>query len=239
MNLSRRHFLRTASAISLGFTGLQNLLTQHGYAASKSPNIPYGFGDLIPDPDQILDLPAGFSYQIISRRFDRMDDGFYVPAGHDGMAAFPGPSGKTILVRNHEVAEITASNGPFGHGNEELERLPPYLLYDGGTGSGPSLGGTTTLLYDTKRRRLERHYLSLAGTVRNCAGGPTPWNTWISCEETTLLADELHEKDHGYNFEVRAKLGKAPVDPQPLREMGRFNHRGGGDRPEERCCLRN
>jgi secreted PhoX family phosphatase len=84
-------------------------------------------------------------------------------------------------------------------------------LYD----PAPGLGGTTTLIYNTRTKHLEQHYLSLAGTIRNCAGGPTPWNSWISCEETT-------ERNHGYCFEVPA--GKGLAAPVPLKAMGRFNH---------------
>jgi secreted PhoX family phosphatase len=79
------------------------------------------------------------------------------------------------------------------------------------------LGGTTTLVFDTATGRLDRQFLSLAGTQRNCAGGPTPWGSWISCEETT-------EGSHGYNFEVPAHPNVHLVDPVPLTAMGRFNH---------------
>ena len=36
----------------------------------------------------VLDLPRGFSYRIISRFGDRMDDGHFVPSNADGMGAF-------------------------------------------------------------------------------------------------------------------------------------------------------
>jgi hypothetical protein len=71
---------------------------------------------------------------------------------------------------------------------------------------------------------LVRHFLSLAGTVRNCAGGPSPWGSWITCEETTQRADEYYEKDHGYNFEVPVRDRVGLADPVPLKAMGRFNH---------------
>jgi len=224
MNLSRRHFLKTAGAISLGFTGLQTLIGRNGFAAPSLSEMPYGFGDLVRDPDQILDLPKGFSYRLFSRAGTKMDDGFFVPTLHDGMAAFPGPGGKTVLVRNHEVGELKREQGPFGEENKELARLPRELIYDPGKEEGPSLGGTTTLVYDTKAGRLEKHYLSLVGTVRNCAGGPTPWNTWISCEETILVEDEIRARDHGYNFEVPATADGGVAKPVPLRAMGRFTH---------------
>jgi len=51
----------------------------------------------------VSDLPEGYSYRIISRHGDEMDDGFRAPHRLDGMATFPGPEATTLLVRNHEI----------------------------------------------------------------------------------------------------------------------------------------
>ncbi|MDE0506416.1 MAG: DUF839 domain-containing protein, partial [Candidatus Poribacteria bacterium] len=153
---------------------------------------------------------------------ETMDDGFLVPGGHDGMAAFPGPDGKTILVRNHEL-EIDARTGAFGQSNELVNRIDSKRIHDFGQGSSPALGGTTTLIYNTRTKKLEKQFLSLAGTMRNCAGGPTPWNTWISCEECVQRAEDTFETDHGYNFEVPVSA-RGIVTPTPLKAMGRFYH---------------
>ncbi|HEY7449609.1 MAG TPA: alkaline phosphatase PhoX [Vicinamibacterales bacterium] len=177
------------------------------------------------DPDGIFDLPKGFTYQVVSWAGQKMTDGLFVPYAHDGMAAFPGPNGLTILVRNHEVnAGRPGRYGAFGANNELLDEKRARLLYDPGRRGSPCLGGTTTLVYDTKQRRLERSYLSLAGTLRNCAGGPTPWNTWISCEETVDRANQTLDEDHGYCFEVPVSDVPNLVKAIPLKEMGRFNH---------------
>jgi hypothetical protein len=80
----------------------------------------------------------------------------------------------------------------------------------------------TTLVYDPGSGRVERQFLSLAGTLRNCAGGPTPWNTWISCEEAVETPDDLHEQRHGYAFEVPARDIPGLTQPVPLKAMGRF-----------------
>lgn len=222
MNISRRHFLQKASVVSLGFCGLR----QFARAADPTPDqrTASGYGALISDPDRILDLPHGFSYQLISSSGDRMDDHFRVPGKHDGMAAFPGPNGRTILVRNHELEPAQVEYSPFGPNNFFYSKIDPKKMYDAGKGKKPALGGTTTLVYDTKSRRLEKHFLSLAGTHRNCAGGPTPWNSWVTCEETVEVATAEIEKDHGYNFEVPATDQISLADPHPLKAMGRFRH---------------
>ncbi len=216
---SRRYALKMGAAFALGFTGLRSLL-----ARPEASSLACNYGDLIADPNGILDLPEGFSYHAFSRTGEMMDDGLLVPGDHDGMAAFPGPDGKTILVRNHELSPDEVSKSAFGSNYEFINLVDQSLFYDEGSGTRPSIGGTTTLVYDTRTRQLEKQYLSLCGTNRNCAGGPTPWNTWISCEENVSRVGATAEKDHGFNFEVPVSEKMELVQAMPLTDMGRFNH---------------
>lgn len=218
MTVTRRNFLKSAAAISLGFTGLQRNIA----AAAGAEGIGAGYGPLLPDAGGILDLPEGFSYRVLSRTGDAMSDGLLVPGLPDAMAAFAGPQGRTLLVCNHELTAGALAVGAFGEQNERVAQLDREWFYDYGKGS-PALGGTSTLVIGPTGE-VERHYMSLAGTIRNCAGGPTPWGSWVTCEETTQSADEYHEKDHGYNFEVPASVQIQRARPLPLRQMGRFNH---------------
>lgn len=225
MSLSRRRFLSQTAAVTAGFAGLRTF-AQNAAPGSVTTQLSAqtGFGALGIDPQGVLDLPAGFTYRVFSKTGEKMDDGFFVPAKHDGMAAFPGPDGLTLLVRNHEVTGSVFRNGPFGWQNELIHKLDSDYAYDYGFGKTPTLGGTTTLAYDTKKNQLVGHWLSLACTERNCAGGPTPWGTWVTCEETVSLADDEREQDHGYNFEVPATAEISLAKPVPLKAMGRFNH---------------
>lgn len=216
MHFSRRNFLRNAGIVTVGFAGLKNITG----CASHDDAEPLA---LKPDPKKLFDLPEGFSYTAISSQGERMDDGLFVPGKHDGMATFAGPDGRTILVRNHELEPHEKDLGAFGKNNEYLERVDQNRMFDFGKGEKPSLGGTTTLIYNTKERRLEKHFLSLGGTIRNCAGGATPWNSWITCEETLQGPDDQIEKEHGFNFEVPADASEL-VKAIPLVDMGRFNH---------------
>jgi secreted PhoX family phosphatase len=176
-----------------------------------------GYGVLQRDPAGIFDLPADFSYRVIARFGDRMDDGFLVPTALDGMGAIDLGGGQVALIRNHELSPADHSSGPTG-GSAQLAAAIGARAYDRQQGL-PHPGGTTTTVYDYRSQRVVSSWLSLAGTVRNCSGGVTPWGSWLSCEES------LHQGDlpHGWVFEVPAQPNGL-ADPVPLRALGRFNH---------------
>ena len=211
--------------MALGFSGLHLFSSCGSQPSNQAETVSQAFGSLIKDPEGLFDLPEGFSYKIISRFKDVMDDGFYVPHRPDGMATFPGPDGLTILIRNHEVnAARGGDESAFGSDFELTEKLERGDFYDYGHNNNPGQGGTTTIVYDTKKQEVVREFLSLAGTLRNCAGGPTPWNSWLTCEEIVMEPDDVYAKPHGYVFEVPASAEIGLADPKPIREMGRFNH---------------
>jgi hypothetical protein len=212
---SRRRFIVSASTAA-AFLALRDVL---GAGTAAGDRGAAGFGVLRPDPGRILDLPEGFSYRILSRAGSIMDDGLRVPAAHDGMAAFDAGDGRVALVCNHELNFNHTDAGPAPAG---ARQAAPDRVYDRGHGS-PLPGGTTTLIYDPAAGRVVRHFLSLAGTERNCAGGATPWGSWLSCEESLSMPDRDHERSHGWVFEVPA-AASGLVEPQPLTALGRFNH---------------
>lgn len=208
MSTTRREVLaRTGKAgAAIAFAGSISELFA-GTAAARGLGRD-GYGPLVADSDGLLDLPKGFSYSVLSREGDPMRSGEGpVPSNHDGMGAFPGRHGRVHLVRNHE----NRMNAPLG--------VPtvPGLTYD------PAAKGGCTAL-ETGHGRTHGERVAIAGTSTNCSGGPTPWHTWLTCEETEFKAgEEGYTKDHGFIFEVD------PYDPRrtgavPLTAMGRFQH---------------
>ncbi len=209
--ISRKQFLKQSIAISTGFYGLSLFLFK--------PQ------DLFAKPlynNKWLALPEGFKVDVISEWGQTMSDGLYVPGRADGMGTF-NVKGKTVIIRNHEVSPYDLESSAFGKKNELLEKLSKTDFFDFGLGKNPSLGGTTTLILNEDTGKVASQFLSLAGTNRNCAGGITPWNTWISCEEDVTPKMDDNETAHGYNFEIAAATTKL-TKPIPLKAMGRFNH---------------
>ena len=125
---TRRSFLRSSSSIALGFSGLRCLSAENAKGRSS-----VGYGPLLPDPKMTLDLPKGFSYEIIGRAGEAMSDGLFLPGSPDGMAAFPGKANEVILVRNHEINPgASSSTGPFGKGNKKMNLVGKDRFYDPG-----------------------------------------------------------------------------------------------------------
>ena len=216
--VTRRRFLSRLGAVSAA--ALSPLASRLAAADARAPSVAVpGYGPLQPDPEGLLALPRGFRYRVISRVGQDMDDGFVVPGLADGMHAFPGAGGRTILLRNHELnpgSRETAFRAMKG----SLSDAQRARIYDPGAGRG----GVTTVIVDTANSTVERQFLSLAGTLRNCAGGATPWGSWISCEEIVIgVGQRGARREHGYNFEVPA-TASGLVEPVPLAAMGRFNH---------------
>lgn len=221
---SRRDFLMISSAAvgSAALPGAFHAVLSR--AAFGEPKKNWGYGSLRPVNDEatglpLLQLPEGFTYRSFGWTGDPLITGEITPAAHDGMAVIAAEeNGLLTLARNHELSRHGA---PFTVGEFTYDQM--------------AQGGCTNLVFDSRQGEWVSAKPSLSGTVKNCAGGPTPWNTWLSCEEDVSGpgsiddGEELkYEKDHGWVFEVGVDQG----NPQPIRDMGRFVHEAVAVDPE-------
>ncbi|MFD5131452.1 alkaline phosphatase PhoX [Streptomyces olindensis] len=226
MSLTRRDFARTSAITGAGVAlagSVGALATAPNALASYDTDTDsaedaadggngVGYGPLVPDPDGILALPAGFTYKIITYSGrTRLESGEFTPSNHDGTAAFDGPRGTTLLVNNHEL------KGPRANWKHPVP-LTEGLVYD------PAASGGCTVVEVRPDGRVAE-WVGIAGTSTNCAGGATPWGTWLTCEENSDRAGTNGmTKDHGYVFEVDPVDRRANRDPKPLKFFGRYDH---------------
>jgi secreted PhoX family phosphatase len=214
---SRRAFAKggAAAAAAWAFARPFEALAQGaGERLRASPD----YGELVEALDQrtglpLLKLPRGFRYTSLSWTGDPMADGRPTPGGHDGGAVLYAGLDRVVYVRNHELSYSATAVYPSSFAAREL-------TYD----AGNAPGGTTNVEFDLRRGSHVGTTASLSGTIRNCGGGPTPWNSWLTCEENLDFpgsGSATLEQTHGWVFEVPA-VGVA--SPMPIAGMGRFNH---------------
>lgn len=188
-NLTRRDALRVGAGAAGGLAFAGGLLGRAIDAMGAPAVIGAGpYGPLGSPDANGLRLPAGFKSRVIAR--SGTDIGPRPYNFHilpDGMGSYKAEDGGFILTSNSEMIYLA--------GMHEI--------------------GTGAIRFDRNFNVIDA-YPILTKTDVNCAGGVTPWNTWLSCEEV----------DRGKVFECDP-WGKKEQVAHPA--MGVFKH--------EACCV--
>lgn len=223
MPLARRSLLTgSAAGVGLALAGAVPSLAEaspqtrpsHGPGRESSRPFP----PLVDDPRGLLALPPGFAYQVVTYagRTQLRDQQGATPSNHDGTAVFDAGRGRLRLIQNHELP----AGSPLGVPHVKGTVYDPTAL----------AGGGCTVIETDRRGNNHGEWVGISGTLTNCAGGPTPWGSWLTCEETETKAGTAwtgngqsgtYSLDHGYVFEVFAD---GRTLPKPIKAFGRYAH---------------
>ena len=197
-------------ALACAFAGALAAATAVGAVAAVGPPQP--------DPNGIINLPAGYSYTTLAtgcltpEQSTESGVTYPMPEDPDGKALFHAPGGATWLLVQHELTQPRQGDFQGDAGKCHVDEQTPGDDDSDGWGSISRLtlakDGTTVLKAE----------LITTGLHDNCAATVTPWKTYLTNEEFPFINDP--DLRSGWVWEIDPATGAQ----KRLTGMGHFSH---------------